>query len=104
MLLTLFGISVLIFVMLRLVPGNITDIIFDSAGFVNPVAKKKIEQQLGLDNHRTSTSAGSAGWRVAISATPTYEKPAIDEILPYRSRRSSRCWRSSSVLFGVPWA
>ena len=49
MVVTLFGMSVLIFVMLRLVPGNITDIIFDSAGFVNPAAKKKIERQLGLD-------------------------------------------------------
>ena len=49
MLLTLFGISVLIFVMLRLVPGNITDIIFDSAGFVNPAQKRKIEKELGLD-------------------------------------------------------
>ena len=49
MLLTLFGMSVLIFVMLRLVPGNITDIIFDSAGFVNPAQKAKIERQLGLD-------------------------------------------------------
>jgi peptide/nickel transport system permease protein len=42
MLLTLFGMSVLIFVMLRLVPGNITDIIFDSAGFVNPAQKARI--------------------------------------------------------------
>ena len=41
MLVTLFGMSVLIFVMLRLVPGNITDIIFDSAGFVNPAAKEE---------------------------------------------------------------
>ena len=49
MLLTLFGMSVLIFVMLRLVPGNITDIIFDSAGFINEKQKKIIEQQLGLD-------------------------------------------------------
>ena len=49
MLLTLFGMSILIFVMLRLVPGNITDIIFDSAGFVNPAQKKKIERELGLD-------------------------------------------------------
>ncbi|MEM7253991.1 MAG: hypothetical protein AAF493_21440 [Pseudomonadota bacterium] len=32
MLLTLVGMSVLIFVMLRLVPGNIADILFDSAG------------------------------------------------------------------------
>jgi peptide/nickel transport system permease protein len=49
MLLTLFGISVLIFVMLRLVPGNVTDIIFDSAGFVNEKQKKNIERELGLD-------------------------------------------------------
>ena len=41
--------SILIFVMLRLVPGNITDILFDSAGFVNPAEKAKIERQLGLD-------------------------------------------------------
>ena len=40
MLVTLIGMSILIFVMLRLVPGNITDIIFDSAGFVNPAQKK----------------------------------------------------------------
>ena len=49
MLVTLIGMSILIFVMLRLVPGNITDIIFDSAGFVNPAQKKKIERELGLD-------------------------------------------------------
>ena len=41
MLVTLFGMSILIFVMLRLVPGNITDIIFDSAGFVNPAAEEE---------------------------------------------------------------
>jgi peptide/nickel transport system permease protein len=49
MVVTLVGMSILIFVMLRLVPGNITDIIFDSAGFVNPAQKKKIERELGLD-------------------------------------------------------
>ena len=46
MLLTLFGMSVLIFVMLRLVPGNISDILFESAGLVNPAEKKKIEAEL----------------------------------------------------------
>ena len=40
--------SVLIFVMLRLVPGNISDILFESAGLVNPAEKKKIEAELGL--------------------------------------------------------
>ena len=36
MVLTLFGMSVLIFVMLRLVPGNIADILVDSAGIADP--------------------------------------------------------------------
>ena len=49
MLLTLFGMSVLIFVLLRLAPGNITDILFDSAGYVDPQDKALIEAELGLD-------------------------------------------------------
>lgn len=49
MLLTLFGMSVVIFVLLRLVPGNIADILFDSAGFVDPAEKAAIERDLGLD-------------------------------------------------------
>jgi len=49
MLLTLFGISVLIFVLLRIVPGNIADILFSSAGMINPADKAQIEKELGLD-------------------------------------------------------
>ncbi|MBV8165839.1 MAG: ABC transporter permease, partial [Alphaproteobacteria bacterium] len=41
MLLTLFGISVIIFAMLRLVPGNIADILFDAAGMVNLSEKRE---------------------------------------------------------------
>ena len=47
--LTLFGMSVVIFVLLRLTPGNIVDILFASAGFVNPAAKEEIARELGLD-------------------------------------------------------
>ena len=47
--LTLFGMSVLIFVLLRLVPGDIVDIIFSSAGFVNPAARAEIARELGVD-------------------------------------------------------
>ena len=36
MLVTLIGISIIIFVLLRVVPGNIVDILFDAAGFVDP--------------------------------------------------------------------
>ncbi len=49
MLLTLFGISVLIFVMLRLVPGNIADIVFNAAGMIDVAEKAKLEKELGLD-------------------------------------------------------
>ena len=49
MFLTLLGMSIIIFVLLRLVPGNIVDIMFDSAGFVDPDEKKTIEKELGLD-------------------------------------------------------
>src|ERR671920_2069248 len=49
MLLTLFGISIIIFLLLRMTPGNIADILFDAGGFVDPADKARIEAQLGLD-------------------------------------------------------
>ena len=49
MLLTLFGISVLIFVLLRMVPGNIADILFAAAGMIDPAEKAGLERELGLD-------------------------------------------------------
>ena len=48
-LLTLFGMSVVIFVLLRLAPGNIVDILFSAGGYVNPSERKAIEAELGLD-------------------------------------------------------
>jgi len=106
MLVTLFGISVLIFVMLRLVPGNITDIIFDSAGFVNPVAKKKIEQQLGLDQPIITQyvtwinglAHGDLGYAYVS------EKPAIQEIAPRIpiTAKLAGLALTFAILFGVP--
>src|SRR5574337_1139431 len=46
---TLLGMSIVIFVLLRLAPGDIVDILFSSAGFVDPAARKGIMQELGLD-------------------------------------------------------
>ena len=42
MLVTLFGISIVIFFLLRVVPGNIVDILFDAAGFVDPADKANL--------------------------------------------------------------
>ena len=107
MLLTLFGISVLIFVLLRIVPGNIADILFSSAGMINPADKAQIEKELGLDQpiviQYVQWIGGLAA--AAISATPT-------------SPRSRPCRKSSprlpisaklagmallfAILFGIP--
>ena len=48
-LVTLVGMSVVIFVLLRLAPGNIVDILFESAGYVDQADKKTLERELGVD-------------------------------------------------------
>jgi peptide/nickel transport system permease protein len=48
-LLTLFGMSVVIFVLLRLAPGDIVDILFSTAGYVDPAARRTIMRELGID-------------------------------------------------------
>jgi peptide/nickel transport system permease protein len=46
---TLVGMSVVIFVLLRLAPGNIVDLIFQSAGYVDPAEKQRLTHELLLD-------------------------------------------------------
>jgi len=106
MILTLFGMSLLIFVMLRVVPGNIVDILFDSAGMVNPEDKKRLEAELGLDRPIvqqyvtwiTSMMKGDLGYSYVS------EKPALDEILPRIpvTAKLAALALFFSVLFGVP--
>src|ERR1700750_1803751 len=84
MLLTLFGISVLIFVMLRLVPGNIADILFAAAGMIDPAEKAGLERELGLDQ---PIATQYVQWTVrppqgALGFSYVTEKPALAEILP----------------------
>src|SRR5712692_9539044 len=45
---TLLGMSVLIFVLMRLAPGDITDIVFESAGYVDEADRKRLEAELGI--------------------------------------------------------
>ena len=84
MIVTLFGISIIIFFLLRVVPGNIVDILFDSAGMVNPAEKVKIERELGLDRpipvQYLAWIGGIAQGDLGYSYVS--EKPAIDEIAP----------------------
>jgi peptide/nickel transport system permease protein len=106
MLLTLFGMSVLIFVMLRVVPGNIVDILFDSAGMVDPAQKQQLEKELGLDQpivtQYVSWISGLA--RGDLGYAFVSEKPAIEEILPRIPVTAKLAVLALvfSVLFGVP--
>jgi peptide/nickel transport system permease protein len=84
MLLTLFGISVIIFVMLRIAPGNIADILFDAAGFVDPAEKAQIMKDLGLDQPLPVQYAQWIGGLMQGDLGFSYvtDRPAIAEILP----------------------
>jgi peptide/nickel transport system permease protein len=84
MLVTLFGVSVIIFVLLRIVPGNIVDILFDAAGYVDPADKANLERELGLDQ---SLVVQYVQWisgllRGDLGYSYVSEKPALAEILP----------------------
>jgi peptide/nickel transport system permease protein len=84
MLITLFGISVIIFMLLRLTPGNIADILFDAGGFVDPADKARIEAELGLDKPIPVQYVTWIGGLLRGDLGMSYqtEKPAIEEILP----------------------
>jgi peptide/nickel transport system permease protein len=84
MLVTLFGISVIIFVLLRVVPGNIVDILFDAAGFVDPADKANLGEGtrpqpadlVQYFNWIGGLLHGDLGYSYVS------EKPALQEILP----------------------
>ena len=84
MLVTLFGISVIIFVLLRIVPGNIVDILFAAAGYVDPADKANLERELGLDQPIVVQYLHWIGGLLHGDLGYSYvsEKPALDEILP----------------------
>ncbi len=106
MLLTLFGISVLVFVMLRLVPGNIADILFDSAGMVDVADKAKLEHDLGIDRPIIVQYGDWIGGLAHGDLGYSYvsEKPAVQEILPRIPITAKLAGLALlfSVLFGVP--
>ncbi|MGA2287130.1 ABC transporter permease [Bradyrhizobium sp.] len=84
MLVTLIGISIVIFVLLRIVPGNIVDILFAAAGYVDPSDKASLERELGLDQPIVVQYLHWIGGLLRGDLGYSYvsEKPALDEILP----------------------
>jgi peptide/nickel transport system permease protein len=71
-------------VLLRIVPGNIVDILFDAAGYVDPADKAKLERELGLDQPIVVQYLHWIGGLLHGDLGYSYvsEKPALDEILP----------------------
>jgi peptide/nickel transport system permease protein len=106
MLLTLFGISVLVFVMLRMVPGNIADILFDAAGMIDTADKAKLEHDLGIDRPIVvqygqwinGLAHGDLGYSYVS------EKPALSEIAPRIPITAKLAGLALlfSIVFGVP--
>jgi peptide/nickel transport system permease protein len=106
MIVTLVGISIIVFVLLRLVPGNIADILFDSAGLINPAEKRQIERELGLDKPVPVQYAEWVGGLLTGDFGRSYktERPALEEILPRVPITAELAALALifSVLLGVP--
>jgi peptide/nickel transport system permease protein len=98
--------SVLIFVMLRLVPGNIADILVDSAGIADPKEKAKIAAELGLDrpifDQYLQWIGGLA--RGDLGFAYVSERPALEEIAPRIpiSAKLAGLALFYSVILGLP--
>jgi peptide/nickel transport system permease protein len=106
MVLTLFGISIVIFALLRIVPGNIADILFSSAGMINPADKAQIEKDLGLDQ---PTFVQYVQWISGLfhgdlGYSYISEKPTLQELAPRLpiSAKLAGMALAFAVLFGIP--
>jgi peptide/nickel transport system permease protein len=103
---TLVGMSMLIFVLMRLAPGNITDIIFESAGYVDQADKKRLEVELGFDR---SIPMQYVAWlgdflRGDLGKSYRYDLPAWDVIKPRLpvTLELAVLALGFSILLGVP--
>ncbi|MFH1604615.1 MAG: ABC transporter permease [Pseudomonadota bacterium] len=83
-LVTVVGVSIIIFALMRVVPGNIADILFDSSGYIDEVQKAKIEAELGLDKSLPEQYFKWVGGLTTADLGYSYmsERSAISEITP----------------------
>jgi peptide/nickel transport system permease protein len=106
MILTLFGMSVLIFVMMRLVPGNIADILVNASGSDDPKEKAQIARDLGIDRPIIEQYGKWIGGlaRGDLGFAYVSERPAIEEIAPRIPITAKLAGLALlfSVLIGVP--
>jgi peptide/nickel transport system permease protein len=104
---TLLGMSMVIFALMRLAPGNITDIIFESAGYVDQEDKKRLERELGIDKPLAVqyTTWLADLFRGELGKSYKYELPAWRVIQPRLPVTVELAFLALafSVLLGVPF-
>ena len=104
---TLVGMSMVIFSLMRLAPGSIVDIIFESAGYVDQADKKLLEQELGVDQPIPVQYARWLGELVRgeLGKSYRYDMPAwtiIKPRLPVTLELAALALLFS-ILLGVPF-
>jgi peptide/nickel transport system permease protein len=103
---TLFGMSIVIFVLLRIAPGNIVDILFATGGYVNPSERQAIERELGLDTPMVTQYLTWVGQLFAgdLGKSYRYDLPAWEIIKPLVPVTMELAAMSIAiaVLLGVP--
>jgi len=104
---TLLGMSLLLFVLMRLAPGNITDIIFESAGYVDEADRKQLEAELGIDRPLIVQYGRWLGdfVRGELGKSYRYDLPAWEVIKPRLpvTLELAVLAMGFSVLLGVPF-
>ena len=103
---TLFGMSVVIFVLLRLAPGDIVDILFSTAGYVDPDARRTIMRELGIDRPLAVQYVDWIGQIVRgnLGKSYRYDLPTWEIIRPLLPVTAELALLSIvvAVLLGVP--
>ncbi len=103
---TILGVSIIIFALMRVVPGNIADVLFESSGYIDQVQKAKIEAELGLDKPLIQQYLSWLGHLLTGDFGFSYmsERPAIDEILPRLpvTFKLAALTLFFTIIFGIP--
>jgi peptide/nickel transport system permease protein len=91
---------------MRVVPGNIADILFESSGYVDAPQKAKIEAELGLDKPLVEQYVKWIGGLLHGDLGYSYmsERPAISEIAPRLpvTLKLAALTLFFTIVFGVP--
>src|SRR5512132_591477 len=99
--------SMVIFCLMRLAPGNIVDVIFESAGYVDQADKKKLEAELGVDQPLAVQYARWMGElaRGDLGKSYRYDMPAWKIIKPRLPVSLELAFLALvfSVVLGVPF-